>query len=469
MNNSSPYRKALLACGALAVLQPFTVLAVDYQYIYNGVNSSAVWSNNSTAVWSPAAPAGGPTASDNVTIPDQALKALGIDGARSANNFTFLKADAFNVVGGAAGNNTLSIVGDLDKSGGGLLTFRASGSNLLALDAGNLTISSGEVAMGSTSVTLASLDVSGETSLSGSGSALSLNIAEGGTASLGALSMGNGTVLSIRNVSSGTATTKVTSLSGSGIIRNANTGGTGSGILVIDSADSASYGGTIIDNSTANPDSKLAVVKEGSGTQVFTGNNTYTGNTTVTAGSLLISGNQSSATGVVTVAPGATLGGSGIIGGATTINGNLQPGNSPGILTFTNNLTLSSTAVTTMEINGTARGSQYDGINVGSLLTYDGTLTLALGTTFGVGTYSFNLFDFGSQSGTFSVINLTGDYSGSLTGSGDVRGLTSGVNTWTFTHSTGDLGLTVIPEPATWALLAASLTALVLFRRRRSC
>jgi len=138
-------------------------------------------------------------------------------------------------------------------------------------------------------------------------------------------------------------------------------------------------------------------------------------------------------------------------------------------LTFTNNLTLTSTAVTTMEINGTARGSQYDGIDVGGLLTYDGTLTLALGTTFGVGTYSFNLFDFGSQSGTFSVINLTGDYSGSLTGSGDVRGLTSGVNTWTFTHSTGDLGLTVIPEPATWALLAASLTALVLFRRRRSC
>jgi autotransporter-associated beta strand protein len=56
---------------------------------------------------------------------------------------------------------------------------------------------------------------------------------------------------------------------------------------------------------------------------------------------------------------------------------------------------------------------------------------------------------------------------GNLTGSGDVWSLTSGNNTWTFTHSTGDLGLSVIPEPSTWALLAFSLTTVLVLRRRR--
>ncbi len=62
-----------------------------------------------------------------------------------------------------------------------------------------------------------------------------------------------------------------------------------------------------------------AVIKTGPGSQTLSGNNSYTGTTTVTAGSWFINGNQTSATGNVSVSADATLGGTGIIGGSTTI------------------------------------------------------------------------------------------------------------------------------------------------------
>ena len=58
-------------------------------------------------------------------------------------------------------------------------------------------------------------------------------------------------------------------------------------------------------------------------------------------------------------------------------------------------------------------------------------------------------------------------YSGSLLDA-DLNGvwnLTSGENTWTFTESSGVLGLTVVPEPK--AALLGSLGMLALLRRRR--
>jgi fibronectin-binding autotransporter adhesin len=252
----------------------------------------------------------------------------------------------------------------------------------------------------------------------------------------------------------------VTGLSGSGGSL-ALAGGT----LTVNAAASSSYGQVI---SGAG-----ALTKSGGGTMTLGGTNTYGGATTVSAGSLIVNGNQSGATGLLTVAQNATLGGSGTIGGATTISGNLQPGNSPGILTFSSGLTLTGTAVTTMEINGLARGTDYDVINVvGGLLTYDGRLTLSLsGPVYGIGIYSFDLFDFVSQTGSFDVVELLGSYSGSLTNNGSgVWGLSSGNDTWSFSQADGVLTLDVVPEPSTYALLvlsAAGLAAHVVRRRRR--
>ena len=62
-----------------------------------------------------------------------------------------------------------------------------------------------------------------------------------------------------------------------------------------------------------------SLTQSGFGTMVLSGTNTYTGATTVSAGTLLINGNNAGATGAISVASGATLGGSGSLGGALTL------------------------------------------------------------------------------------------------------------------------------------------------------
>jgi hypothetical protein len=164
------------------------------------------------------------------------------------------------------------------------------------------------------------------------------------------------------------------------------------------------------------------------------------------------------------------LKGSGTVVGNTTINGSLQPGSSPGLLSFNNDLFLGNTAAVTMEVSGVGtRGTAFDAVNVGSLLTYDGALTLFIGAIFTEGNYSFDLFDFGSQTGSFDSVTLGGSYSGSLTDDGlGVWGLTSGTETWTFTQSSGVLELGVVPEPSTYALLVLTAVGVGarLFKRR---
>jgi hypothetical protein len=119
------------------------------------------------------------------------------------------------------------------------------------------------------------------------------------------------------------------------------------------------------------------------------------------------------------------------------------------------------------EIDGVNRGlglNGYDAVDASGTLTYGGTLTADIGTTFGAGSYTFNLLDFASQSGTLSAVNLTDKYTGTLS-SGNSWSLVSGDNTWGFNHSTGVLSLTVVPEPC--AALLGGLGLLALLRRRR--
>jgi autotransporter-associated beta strand protein len=226
-----------------------------------------------------------------------------------------------------------------------------------------------------------------------------------------------------------------------------------------------------------NQSAARALTKLGANTLTLTGANTYSGGTTINAGTLLVNNLTGSGTGsgAVAVNSGGTLGGNGTIGGAVTVNsgGFLSPGNSPGLLTV-GSLALNSGSTTTFEINGIAvRGTNYDAIDItaGSGLTLNGTFTINFtnGTALD-NTTNINLFGYtGSHTGDFFSLVSTGFYDsggGSWThGVGDVWTLSSGGQTLTFSEVTGYLN--VVPEPATWALLAFSLTTVMVLRRRR--
>jgi len=188
----------------------------------------------------------------------------------------------------------------------------------------------------------------------------------------------------------------------------------------------------------------------------------------VSAGTLLVNGNQSGATGAVTVASGATLGGSGTIGGAVTVNGILSPGNSPGVLTVSS-VVLGASSTSFFEINGTTRGTDYDGVNIttASGLTYGGLLSLSFGngSAFANDT-TFDLFSFtGTPSSNFSSVTSTGFYAGTWTLSSGTWSLDSGGQKLSFAPATGDLVIAV-PEPSTIMLLGG-LAVVGFFARRQ--
>ena len=138
----------------------------------------------------------------------------------------------------------------------------------------------------------------------------------------------------------------------------------------------------------------------GTGVTILAGANTYTGATDVNAGTLLVNGDQSGATGLTSVALGATLGGTGVLGGDVSLvdGAILTPGaNGAGTLTINGNLNLSAGAVLNFEFGqaDVVGGSLNDLINVGGDLLLDGQLNVAetAGGTFGAGIY--RIFNYG--------------------------------------------------------------------------
>jgi autotransporter-associated beta strand protein len=111
--------------------------------------------------------------------------------------------------------------------------------------------------------------------------------------------------------------------------------------------------------------------KVGSGTLTISGTTAYTGSTSVLAGQLVANGNLSSSSGVF-VAGGAMLSGTGIVP-STVVSGALAPGNSPGTLTVSGNLTFNGGSSYLIAAAGPAASRT----NVSGTATLAGTVTAA--------------------------------------------------------------------------------------------
>ncbi len=140
--------------------------------------------------------------------------------------------------------------------------------------------------------------------------------------------------------------------------------------------------------------------------------------------------------------------------GVVEINGDLKPGNSPGLVLFGGGLELGSGAGLDIEIGGTIPGSGYDRVGVAGVLALGGTLEVSLlgGFMPGPGD-SFDVLDWGALAGTFAHISLPA--------------LAGGLG-WDLSNLYTTGTLQVVPEPGTLAAAAVALVCLVRAGRRRS-
>lgn len=241
------------------------------------------------------------------------------------------------------------------------------------------------------------------------------------------------------------------------------------GAFILDGAGNFDLSGNMTERSAGSN----TLTKNGSGTAILRGaTNSIVISMTVNAGTLLINGAFSSPTGTITV-NGGTLGGTSSMRKNTTINagGTLAAGaEGVGVLAFTGALTLATGSTTAFELNGTTRGTGYDGLNITGLATFGGTLELDFGSTFADGTI-LDLFALGGvPAGSFDFITGTGNYAGSFTNVGGLWTMVSGGQQLSFSESTGDLTFSAapVPEPAaSVALAGAAALAIVAWRRGR--
>lgn len=416
----------------------------------------------------------------NTLLSNLAVSSGATDGMNAGSTMGF---DTTNATGGTFTIGDL--IADTTGAGGGTRGVTKFGTNTLLLTndnsfTGNVTIATGELKItksGGLGTGPKTINAQNNAYLTLDGTAGNISLASNLSITTAGLSIvnnaGNNVINGIVRTIAGNGSSTIRSDAGSlNIIGNIDSGATGNRILEL---SGTSTGANTINGSISNGTATtLTITKSGAGTWTLTnGTNAYTGATNVTNGTLVVNGNISTSS-TTTVDSGATLAGSGTVG-KTIVNGTLAVGNSPGQMDFTDTLSLAGT--TLMEIDGTdgagiTNGHDFvnlTGLGAAGVLTYGGAMTLDIGVIFGAGTYSWNLFDMASETGTFATISLGDQYFGSLLDN-DLNGiwdLTSGDNTWQFTESTGVLDLAVIPEPSA-ATLLGGMGILALLRRRRS-
>ncbi|RYG65667.1 PEP-CTERM sorting domain-containing protein [bacterium] len=139
--------------------------------------------------------------------------------------------------------------------------------------------------------------------------------------------------------------------------------------------------------------------------------------------------------------------------GLVSFERSYSPGEGAALVTAEGSLALGAANRLDLQLGGTALGTGYDHLTVANGLSFGGDLFVtAIGGFMPTSGQSFDLFDFGTATGTFRSVALP-----SLDG-----GLTWDTSAL---YTTGVIRTQAVPEPAT--LAALGLGALALLRRRR--
>lgn len=399
--------------------QPNTIsVSAGGQFVKTNVSSSgfAVPSGSSTLVTGQGSTLDLPgtlSLSGNLTVTDRAVATI-------------------TNINHSAGNLTLTAGGQLTQTSASSSSFAEqaavliSGAGTVFTTAGNIAINSNNpnaadfvIADGAqvnvNSISTSGLGFGGQRRLIVRDGAV-LNIAAGLTLNRGVLEATNATV------NFGTANVQMGSLFNGNVITLVNsaftadsiTSGNDLNVINLGGTASAPAGGvgafnvrlvnlavgaefvlnhTATDYVIGNNFAGTGIIRHISGDTILTGNQTgasFFGQTLLTGGTLTINGTHGLSTHALNASGGATLGGTGQINGTVTIaDATLAAGNSPGTLTFGNNLILGANSTLSFELgapSGTA-GVASDLVNVTGNLTLDGTLEVINAGGFGAGLY----------------------------------------------------------------------------------
>jgi autotransporter-associated beta strand protein len=229
-------------------------------------------------------------------------------------------------------------------------------------------------------------------------------------------------------------------------------------------------------------------------TNFLIASNTYTGSTIISSGTLYFEPNASingstninlgtqgsqstldlSSQQFYTMGTNQTLSGYGVINApaiSLNVNGKITPGSldgtTRGLISVNGNLVLGSNSTTTLTLNSPGMaGIDYDSVVATGFLKYNGQLNLIVNNPV-VGV--FDLFGAGSFTAGLTGVALAGSwYPGPFSqGSTGIWSYTDHTFDWVFNENTGDLTVSLVPEPSTCTLLALGVLALGIAVRRR--